>query len=71
MVRLARDAVDAVDIDRALRVLLVDRQIARPAVLLAGGGEDDAHRGVVAARTAFGGSRIIPLPLGEQLPRIC
>jgi len=29
------------------------------------------HPGVVAVRTAIGGSRIIPLPLGEQLPRIC
>ena len=29
------------------------------------------HPGVVAVRTAMGGSRIIPLPLGEQLPRIC
>ncbi|MFN4294760.1 MAG: hydrogenase expression/formation protein HypE, partial [Thermoflexales bacterium] len=27
--------------------------------------------GVVAARTAIGGARIIPMPLGEQLPRIC
>ena len=32
-----------------LRVLLVDRQVLRPAVLLAGGGEDDAHLGVVVA----------------------
>ncbi len=29
------------------------------------------HRGVVAARTAIGGTRIIDLPLGELLPRIC
>ncbi|GIV84296.1 MAG: hydrogenase expression/formation protein HypE [Candidatus Roseilinea sp.] len=27
--------------------------------------------GVVAARTAIGGTRVIPMPLGEQLPRIC
>jgi hydrogenase expression/formation protein HypE len=31
----------------------------------------DQHRGIVAARTAFGGARTIPLPLGELLPRIC
>jgi hydrogenase expression/formation protein HypE len=31
----------------------------------------DQHPGIVAARTAFGTSRIISLPLGEQLPRIC
>lgn len=27
--------------------------------------------GLVAARTAMGATRMIPLPLGEQLPRIC
>jgi hydrogenase expression/formation protein HypE len=30
-----------------------------------------AHPGRVALRTTLGGSRVIPLPLGEQLPRIC
>jgi hydrogenase expression/formation protein HypE len=29
------------------------------------------HPGTVVARTAFGASRVIDLPLGEQLPRIC
>ncbi|HSQ55433.1 MAG TPA: hypothetical protein VLM40_06780 [Gemmata sp.] len=29
------------------------------------------HLGVVVARTAHGGSRMVPLPLGEQLPLIC
>jgi hydrogenase expression/formation protein HypE len=29
------------------------------------------HPGIVAMRTALGGSRVVPLPLGEQLPRIC
>ncbi len=29
------------------------------------------HPGVVVARTAFGGTRIVDRPLGEQLPRIC
>jgi hydrogenase expression/formation protein HypE len=29
------------------------------------------HPGIVALRTALGGSRVVPLPLGEQLPRIC
>ena len=29
------------------------------------------HPGIVASRTAIGGKRIIQLPLGEQLPRIC
>ncbi len=29
------------------------------------------HPGVVAARTPFGATRVVDLPLGEQLPRIC
>jgi hydrogenase expression/formation protein HypE len=30
-----------------------------------------AHPGLVTARTAIGATRIIDLPIGEQLPRIC
>jgi len=26
---------------------------------------------MVAARTGFGASRVVDLPIGEQLPRIC
>ena len=29
------------------------------------------HPGVVVARTGLGGTRVIDLPVGEQLPRIC
>lgn len=29
------------------------------------------HRGMVVARTALGGNRVVDLPAGEQLPRIC
>jgi hydrogenase expression/formation protein HypE len=29
------------------------------------------HPGMVVAQTALGGSRVISLPIGEQLPRIC
>ncbi len=29
------------------------------------------HPGMVVARTTFGGTRVVDLPLGEQLPRIC
>ena len=29
------------------------------------------HPGMVVARTALGGTRVIPMPIGEQLPRIC
>ena len=31
----------------------------------------EAHPGMVAATTGFGASRVVDLPLGEQLPRIC
>jgi hydrogenase expression/formation protein HypE len=29
------------------------------------------HPGLVVARTALGGTRVVTLPIGEQLPRIC
>ena len=29
------------------------------------------HAGMVVARTALGGTRVVDLPVGEQLPRIC
>jgi hydrogenase expression/formation protein HypE len=31
----------------------------------------DEHKGMVVARTAIGGSRVVDLPAGELLPRIC
>ncbi|MEE9414393.1 MAG: hydrogenase expression/formation protein HypE [Acidimicrobiales bacterium] len=31
----------------------------------------DQHPGVVTAKTTFGAIRVVDLPLGEQLPRIC
>ncbi len=31
----------------------------------------DAHHGLVVARTGIGGSRVVDLPAGELLPRIC
>ncbi len=31
----------------------------------------DAHHGIVVARTGLGARRVVDLPLGEQLPRIC
>jgi hydrogenase expression/formation protein HypE len=30
-----------------------------------------AHPGLVVARTGIGGTRVVDLPLAEQLPRIC
>ncbi|MFE4458977.1 AIR synthase-related protein, partial [Nocardia tengchongensis] len=29
------------------------------------------HPGMVVAKTALGGTRVVDLPAGEQLPRIC
>jgi hydrogenase expression/formation protein HypE len=29
------------------------------------------HAGMVVARTTLGGTRVVDLPIGEQLPRIC
>ena len=29
------------------------------------------HAGIVVTTTTFGGTRVVDLPLGEQLPRIC
>ena len=31
----------------------------------------DEHHGIVTARTGLGATRVVDLPLGEQLPRIC
>jgi hydrogenase expression/formation protein HypE len=31
----------------------------------------DEHPGMLVARTALGGTRVVDLPIGEQLPRIC
>jgi hydrogenase expression/formation protein HypE len=31
----------------------------------------EAHPGMVVTQTALGGTRVVDLPLGEQLPRIC
>jgi hydrogenase expression/formation protein HypE len=43
--------------------------LGREAVIL--GRVVAAHPRVVALRTAIGGTRVVPLPIGEQLPRIC
>lgn len=35
------------------------------------GSISDQNPGLLTSRTSIGGTRIIPMPLGEQLPRIC
>lgn len=44
-------------------------EFGRDAVLL--GRVVAAHPGLVAMRTTLGSTRIVPMPLGEQLPRMC
>ena len=31
----------------------------------------EQHPGMVVAHTAIGASRVVPMQIGEQLPRIC
>ena len=35
------------------------------------GAASHEHPGMVVARTGLGGTRVVDLPIGEQLPRIC
>jgi hydrogenase expression/formation protein HypE len=44
-------------------------ELGREAVMI--GEVVDDHPGMVVARTALGATRVVDLPLGEQLPRIC
>lgn len=54
--------------DAALAALRADRLGVRAARI---GRVVADHPGLVVARTSYGGTRIVPMPLGEQLPRIC
>jgi hydrogenase expression/formation protein HypE len=60
-----------VDADSAQTVLcaMQDHPLGRDAAII--GRLTSKHPGLVAARTSIGGTRIVPMPLGEQLPRIC
>jgi len=60
---VASEAADAV-LDQ-LRHHPLGREAARIGTVT------DQHPGLVSARTKIGGTRLIPMPLGEQLPRIC
>ena len=63
---LAVAPVAAVD---ALLATMRGHEQGRAAVVI--GRVTTEHAGRVVLRTAIGGSRVIPLPIGEQLPRIC
>ena len=54
--------------DRVLEAMRWHPLGARAAII---GQVIDQHPGVVVARTAIGGSRVVDLQIGEQLPRIC
>ena len=66
-------------VDRALFRDFVEWQIAEGSTGLVPCGTTgetatlsrDEHRGMVSAKTALGGTRVVDLPIGEQLPRIC
>ena len=60
--------VPARETDRVLAAMREHPLGARAAVI----GECVAeHPGMVSAKTALGGTRVVDLPIGEQLPRIC
>lgn len=56
------------DADQALEALR-RHDVAAGAIAI--GTVVDDHPGVVVARTPIGGTRVVDLPLAEQLPRIC
>jgi hydrogenase expression/formation protein HypE len=56
------------DVDAVMAALLAD-ELGRDATVI--GRVVDGHPGVVVARTRIGATRMIDMPLGEQLPRIC
>lgn len=62
-------AVVPADAADAVLAAMLAHEHGRHAVLL--GRIVAEHPGVVALRTAIGGTRVVPLPIGEQLPRIC
>lgn len=60
--------VPARDADRVLAAMRAHPLGARAAII----GECVVeHAGMVSAKTALGGTRVVDLPIGEQLPRIC
>jgi hydrogenase expression/formation protein HypE len=60
--------VDPSVADDVLRVMQAHEYGGRAAII---GTVTESHPGMLAAKTAIGGTRIIPLQIGEQIPRIC
>jgi hydrogenase maturation protein HypF len=65
---LVGNSVPPADADRVLAAMREHPLGARAAVI---GNCVSEHPGIVVAKTALGGTRVVDLPLGEQLPRIC
>jgi len=60
--------VPADDADRVLEAMRA-HEYGREARVI--GNCVDEHPGMVVAKTGLGGTRVVDLPIGEQLPRIC
>lgn len=60
--------VPAVDADRVLAAMRAHEYGSGARII---GSCVTDHPGMVVARTALGGNRVVDLPIGEQLPRIC
>jgi hydrogenase expression/formation protein HypE len=60
--------VAAADADRALEAMRAHPRGAQAAII---GSIEDGLGGLVTLDTELGGRRILDMPLGEQLPRIC
>lgn len=60
--------VPATDANRLLNVMR-SHPVARNAAIIGSVVED--YRKLVVARTSLGSNRVIPMPIGQQLPRIC
>jgi hydrogenase expression/formation protein HypE len=62
-------AIVPAEILDAVMSAMHDHQFGTDAVVI--GSVTAEHPGVVVGRTSFGARRVVDLPLGEQLPRIC
>ena len=60
--------IPAVDVERVLTAMRAHPLGTKATVI---GTCVAEHPGIVVARTALGGTRVVDLPIGEQLPRIC
>jgi hydrogenase expression/formation protein HypE len=60
--------VAADDADRVLNAMRSHPEGVNATII---GTVTDTHRGMVAARTPLGSTRVVDMQVGEQLPRIC